>query len=251
MDLNGRSIVITGAGNGIGRQAAAALAAAGAQVTVADIDERSAADAADQIRHGGGRAVACQCDISDAGAGERMADRALEAYGRIDGLLNNAALMSSLPRRPWHEIPPDEWDQVMAVNLRGVFLCCRAVWPAMKQAGEGAIVNISSSRVFDGTPNRLHYTTSKAGLVGFTRALAREVGADGIRVNAIAPGLTLSQRQIETTSPDYLAEMTRGRALARAQTADDVIGAILFFLSPASSFITGQTLVVDGGKVMR
>jgi 3-oxoacyl-[acyl-carrier protein] reductase len=165
-------------------------------------------------------------------------------------LVNNASLMSVLPRRSWLEIPVEEWDRVMAVNLRGLFLCSRAVFPAMRERGRGKIVNISSSRVWEGTPNRLHYTTSKAGVIGFTRALARELGEFGITVNAVTPGMTLSETQVATTSNNYVATRASGRALGRDQYPEDLVGTVMFLSSAASNFITGQTINVDGGKAM-
>lgn len=152
----------------------------------------------------------------------------MDEYGQIDGLINDAALVSALPRRAWHEIPVDEWDRVMAVNLRGMFLCCRAVYPAMKEQRSGSIVNISSNRVFAGTPTRLHYTISKAGVIGFTRALAREVGEYSVRVNAVKPGLTLSETQLASSTPAYLEELAKGRALPRNQEPDDLVGTVQF-----------------------
>ena len=250
-DMTGSVIVVTGGGNGIGKATAVEIARGGGRIVIADLDAEAGEAAAAEIRGFGGVATAYRTDVANADSTASMAHAALAEYGSIDGLVNNAALMATLPRRPWHAIPEAEWDQVMAVNLRGPFLCCRAVWPAMEAKGAGAIVNLSSSRVFEGTPNRLHYTASKAGVIGFTRALARELGPHGIRVNAVAPGLTLSDRQIAHSDLEYLAEMGRGRALNRPQKVSDVVGAILFLLSPASSFITGQTLTVDGGKIMR
>ena len=247
-DLRGRSVIVTGAGAGIGRVYARRLAEARARVVLADLKPEDAEAAAQALRDAGGEAVAVGVDIADEAATRRMAEVALSAFGRIDGLVNNAGLMSTLPRRPWHEIPVDEWDRVMDVNLRGLFLCCRAVYPAMKSQGAGAIVNISSSRVFEGTPNRLHYTTSKAGVIGFTRALARELGPEGVRVNCVTPGLTLSDTQLKSSDPAYLARTSEGRSIPRPQAPDDLVGSVLFLLSDAASFITGQTLNVDGGK---
>jgi 3-oxoacyl-[acyl-carrier protein] reductase len=179
-----------------------------------------------------------------------MVQATSDRFGSIDVLINNASLMSTLPRRSWLEIPVEEWDRVMAVNLRGLFLCCHAVFPAMRERRYGKIVNISSSRVFAGTPNRLHYTTSKAGVIGFTRALANEVGEFGITVNAVTPGFTLSETQIASSSNNYAAVASAGRALGRAQYPDDLVGAVMFLSSPASDFITGQTINVDGGQAM-
>jgi 3-oxoacyl-[acyl-carrier protein] reductase len=189
-------------------------------------------------------------DVSDAGAVADMTRRAMEAYGRIDVLINNASLMSALPRRSFLEIPEEEWDRVMAVNLKSLFLCCRAVVPHMRERGRGKIVNISSSRVWEGVPNRLHYTTSKAGVIGFTRAMAHEVGGWGITVNAVTPGYTLSETQVASSTGNYLAAQAEGRAMGRAQHPEDLVGAVMFLSSPASDYMTGQTINVDGGKAM-
>ena len=249
-DLSDRVVIVTGGGSGIGKIYSQRLAACGVSVVAADLAQEHAEGVAKEIRNCGGHAVGISVDVSDEAATLRMTEEALSEFGRIDGLINNAALMSALPRRPWHEISVDEWDRVMAVNLRGMFLCCRAVFPQMRKQGKGAIVNISSTRAFDGTPNRLHYTTSKAGVIGFTRALAREVGEYAIRVNAIAPGLTLSETQLASSTPSYLEALAKGRALVRPQVPEDLIGAVLFLLSDASAYMTGQTMSIDGGKVM-
>ena len=248
--IAGRVVIVTGGGKGIGKIYSRRLAEAGAKVVVADIAAAESDEVAEGIRAGGGEAVSVPTDVSKADAAENMADEAVKAFGRIDGLINNASLMSALPRQPWFEIPEAEWDDVMAVNLRGIFLCCRAVYPHMKAQGGGRIINISSGRVWEGTPNRLHYTTSKAGVIGLTRALAREVGDDNIAVNAITPGLTLSDTQLASTSANYLGGYDEGRAFKRAQVPDDLVGTVIFLLSDASGFITGQTINVDGGRSM-
>jgi 3-oxoacyl-[acyl-carrier protein] reductase len=249
-DLAGQAVIVTGGGKGIGKTYVRAFAEAGARVLAADIDAAAAAAVAGELTAAGHTVSALGTDISDPAAVEAMAGAALERFGRIDVLVNNASLMSVLPRASWLEIPLGEWDRVMAVNLRGLFLCCRAVFPAMRRQGRGKIVNIASSRVFEGTPLRLHYTASKAGVIGFTRALAREVGEFGVTVNAVAPGNTQSDTQVGASSPEYLARRTDGGAIRRVQVPDDLVGAVLFLSSPASDFVTGQTLVVDGGKAM-
>jgi 3-oxoacyl-[acyl-carrier protein] reductase len=249
-DFNGSTVIVTGGGKGIGKTYVREFARAGARVVAADIDAPAARSVADSLIADGLEAVGCGVDISDEQAVVAMAETALNRFGAIDVLINNASLMSVLPRRSWLEIPVDEWDRVMAVNLRGMFLSCRAVFPAMKARQRGKIVNISSSRFFEGTPNRLHYTTSKAGVIGFTRALAREVGEFGITVNAVAPGLTASDTQVQSTSENYLAVRASGRAIDRVEFPDDLVGAVMFLAAPASDFMTGQTLVVDGGKAM-
>jgi 3-oxoacyl-[acyl-carrier protein] reductase len=249
-DLDGRTVIITGGGKGIGKVYAEEFARAGARVVTADIDGAAAKSVAESIRAEGLQALGLATDIADAGATEAMAKAALDQFGSIDVLVNNASLMSVLPRGSWLEISVDDWDRVMAVNLRGMFLSCRAVFPAMKAQQHGKIVNISSSRVWEGTPNRLHYTTSKAGVIGFTRALAHEVGEFGITVNAVTPGNTMSETQVQSSSDNYLAMRIAGRALARAQVPEDLVGTVMFLASRASDFMTGQTINVDGGKAM-
>ncbi|HVB90384.1 MAG TPA: SDR family oxidoreductase [Beijerinckiaceae bacterium] len=251
-DLRGHVVIITGGAVGIGQVYSDSLCAAGARVIIADIAVEAGQKLAARLNDEGGEALFVETDISNEIAVGRLADRSIDRFGRIDGLINNASLMSSLPRRSWLEIPVEEWDRVMSVDLRGLFLCCRAAAPHMKRQGRGKIVNIASTRVFEGTPNRLHYTTAKSGVVGFTRALARELGADNIAVNVVAPGLTLSDTQIATSKSGYLSSgYDEQRAFARAQHPKDLVGAVMFLLSAASDFMTGQTLVVDGGRFMR
>jgi 3-oxoacyl-[acyl-carrier protein] reductase len=219
-------------------------------VTAADIDVQAAEALASSLRGSGLSALGLGVDVADEDSTKAMAKAALDRFGAIDVLINNASLMSVLPRRSWLEIPVDEWDRVMAVNLRGMFLCCRAVFPAMQAQKRGKIVNISSSRVWEGAPNRLHYTTSKAGVIGLTRALAREVGEFGITVNALTPGMTQSETQVASSSGNYLATRVAGRAIERVQVPADLVGAVMFLSSAASDFMTGQTINVDGGKSM-
>jgi 3-oxoacyl-[acyl-carrier protein] reductase len=249
-DFTGRSVLITGGGKGIGKVYAEEFAKAGARVAAADIDAKAAEAVAQALRSAGHDAIGFGADIASEESTAAMAQTVLDRFGTIDVLINNASLMSVLPRRSWLEIPVEEWDRVMAVNLRGMFLCCRAVYPAMKAQARGKIVNISSSRVWEGAPNRLHYTTSKAGVIGFTRALAREVGEFGITVNALTPGMTQSETQVASSSGNYLAARIAGRAIERVQVPADLVGAVMFLSSPASDFMTGQTINVDGGKSM-
>ena len=249
--LEGRVVIVTGGGRGIGRAYSEALGVVGAKVIVADIYFESAEEVAATIVAKGGEALAIAVDISNEEQTLEMARKSKECFGKIDGLVNNASLMSALPRQPWERIEIEEWDRVMAVDLRGLFLCCRAVVPVMSETRSGRIVNISSTRVFEGTPNRLHYTTAKAGVIGFTRALAREVGDLGIGVNVVAPGLTQSDTQVASSEKGYLNDdYNQGRVFKRPQIPEDLVGAVLFLLSGASEFMTGQLLNVDGGRSM-
>jgi 3-oxoacyl-[acyl-carrier protein] reductase len=256
MDVNAacsvrdKVVIVTGGGTGIGKVYSERLAQAGARVVLADIADDAAQAVARSIRGSGGQALAFPTDVTDPQAVQVMVEGAIAAWGRIDALINNASLMSVLPRGEWFRIPLEEWDRVMEVNLKGMFICCRAVYPHMKAQGGGRIVNISSSRIWAGNPNRLHYTTSKAGVIGLTRALAREVGDDGIGVNAITPGFTESETQMATSSSNYVAGRARDRCFKRPQFPDDLVGAVFFLISDASAFITGQTLNVDGGQAM-
>jgi 3-oxoacyl-[acyl-carrier protein] reductase len=248
--VNGKVVIVTGGGTGIGKVYSQRLAEGGARVVLADIAAEASEAVAAGIRDAGGEAIAIRTDVIDPDAVQAMVDQTIAKWGRIDGLINNASLMSVLPRGDWFRIPIDEWDRVMAVNLKGIFLCCRAVYPHMKTQGGGRIVNISSSRIWAGNPNRLHYTTSKAGVVGLTRALAREVGDDKIGVNAITPGFTESETQMASSSSNYVTGRDQGRCFKRPQFPDDLVGAVMFLISDASSFITGQTINVDGGQAM-
>jgi NAD(P)-dependent dehydrogenase (short-subunit alcohol dehydrogenase family) len=208
--LEGKVAVISGAASprGIGMATARMFAKHGAKVAILDLDEAQAKEAAGSI---GAEHRGYACNVTDRQACDDAVAKVVADFGSIDVLINNASLMSVLPRRSWLEIPVEEWDRVMAVNLRGMFLASRAVFPAMQEQKRGKIVNISSSRFFEGTPNRLHYTTSKAGVIGFTRALAREVGESGITVNAVAPGVTLSETQVASSSGNYLGTRLSGR----------------------------------------
>jgi 3-oxoacyl-[acyl-carrier protein] reductase len=248
--VGGKVVIVTGGGSGIGKIYSQRLAEGGAKVVLADIAAEGADEVAAAITEAGGDALSAPCDISDEDAVEAMVKKTIDTYGRIDGLINNASMMSVLPRGEWFKISVERWDQVMAVNLRGIFICCRAVYPHMKAQGSGRIINISSGRIWEGNPNRLDYTTSKAGVIGLTRALAREVGDDGIGVNAITPGFTMSETQVASSSSNYMAGRDEGKCFKRPQFPDDLVGAVMFLLSDASGFISGQTLNVDGGMYM-
>jgi 3-oxoacyl-[acyl-carrier protein] reductase len=247
--LGGRVVVVTGGASGIGRSYSQGIARAGGIPVIADLDPAAIDRELERFDKAGIKALGVPVDIANPEDLARLAKAVDKEFGALDGLVNNAGLMSTLSRRSWLDIPFEEWEKVMHVNLGGLFLTCRALHSLLKVRG-GSIVNISSTRALDGTPNRLHYTTSKAGSLGFTKALAREVGCDSIRVNAVAPGITLSDAQLSSSDSAYLDQLSSGRALARQQGPEDLVGAVVFLLSDAAQFITGQTLVVDGGKVM-
>ncbi len=248
MRLKDKVCIVTGGAMGIGRAYSLGLAAEGARVVVADIADPE--PTVKEIEARGGQALGVGCDVSKEGDTQRMATMTLDRWDRIDALVNNAAIYGVLKRRPFMEIPVEEWDRVMAVNLRGLFLCVRAVFPAMKTQGKGKIINISSSTFFKGVPNYIHYTTSKGGVVGFTRSLARELGDYGVRVNAIAPGFTLSGEN-EKNMPEEQKEWNiKIRMLKRAQVPEDLVGTVVFLASDDSDFITGQTIAVDGGSIV-
>jgi NAD(P)-dependent dehydrogenase (short-subunit alcohol dehydrogenase family) len=242
--LEGRVALVTGAAQGIGRAIADGLAADGARVVVADL--RGADEAA--ARYDGG--VGLTVDVADEEAVRRMVEDTVERCGGVDVLVNNAGLYASLAMRPFTEIPLEEWRRVMDVNVASMFLTCRAAVPVMRERGGGAIVNISSGTPFRGVPFLLHYVTSKGAIVAFTRALAKELGRDGIRVNCVAPGFTMSDGVKE--HPEVVEALrdvsVAARTLQRDQVPEDVVGAVRYLAGPAASFVTGQTIVIDGGQ---
>ena len=245
--LQDRVAIVTGGGHGLGRAYAQRLAEEGAKLVIAELDGPAGERVAAEV---GGLAVCT--DVADEKSAKDMARRTVEAYGRIDILVNNAAIFHTVPmsRAPFDEIDPAEWDRMMAVNLRGTWFSCRAVIPQMRRQQYGKIVNISSGTALKGTGSRIHYVTSKAGILGFTRTLAMEVGKDNICVNCIAPGSTLSEENASDDIVKYRQAAASTRALQRMQKPEDLVGAVAFFASSDSDFITGQTLVVDGGAHM-
>ncbi len=248
--LSDSVIIVTGAAQGIGRAAALHLAALGARVVAADINEEKVDDLVEQLRQQQLSGLAVQVDVSSEASVTNMVDATLQKYGQIDVLFNNAAMFSSLKMRPIEDIPVEDWDRVMAVNLRGPFLCSRAVIPHMKARSRGKIINVSSSTFFLGRPNYVHYVTSKGGIVGFTRALAKELAGSGITVNALAPGSVKTEIERETVTSAVVEVIVRERCVQRVETPEDLMGALTFLVSSASDFMSGQTIVVDGGQVV-
>ncbi len=248
--LDGKTIVITGAGRGLGRTYALACAALGAAVVAADMLD--CAETVAEVEAAGGRAIGIGLDVRNEGSTAAMAQAATAAYGRIDGLVNNAALYGALTGGRFDSIDPNEWDDAMAVNVKGIWNCCKAVMPALREAGGGSIVNIASLAATYGMPYALHYTTSKAAVIGLTRGLAREIGRDSIRVNAVAPSVVKTEgtREFFGAKHDTALDVIKsGQTLQRNLSAEDVVGTVLWLLSDASAFITGQTVAVDGGTV--
>jgi NAD(P)-dependent dehydrogenase (short-subunit alcohol dehydrogenase family) len=244
MRLDGRVIVVTGGAQGIGRAIADGLADEGAKVVIADLG--GAEEAAAEL---GGDAFGLRVDVSSEADTAALAEAVLDRFGRIDGLVNNAGIYSSLVPQPLEDIDVDEWRKVFDVNVLGMFLATRAVLPAMREQGSGRIVNIASGTPFKGVPYLLHYVASKGAVVAMTKAIAKEVGDTGILVNTVAPGFTMSDGVLANpVQVQKLQEISvKARVIQRDQFPSDVVGAIVFFCSDDSSFITGQALVVDGG----
>lgn len=251
MRLKDKVAIVTGGGVGIGKAYAHGLAKEGAKVVVADIQDGEAKKVAAEIKAAGGEATAVYVDVTSVEKTQAMAQATIKAYGRIDILVNNAGLYSALKKKNFMEIDTDEWDRVMAVNVKGLFLCVKAVYPAMQQQKKGKIINISSGTTQTGTPFFLHYVSSKSAVIGFTRALAREVGDDNICVNSIMPGLTISSANQEgVMTAEQLADRRKKRAFHRDQYPADLVGTVLFLASDDSDFMTGQSISVDGGMNM-
>jgi len=248
MSLTGKVILISGAARGLGFEYARAFGAAGAHVVAGDVLDCTAAAAA-----AGNGAIAVTLDVTDMASAEAMAAAALQTFGRIDALINNAALYGSLRGGRFNAIAETDWDAAMAVNVKGIWNCCKAAVPAMRTAGSGSIVNIASLAATYGMPYALHYTTSKAAVIGLTRGLARELGRDNIRVNALAPTAVMTEgtQEFFADKLDRALETIRtGQSLQRTLVPADLAGTVAWLISDDSRFVTGQTIAVDGGTVM-
>jgi len=228
-------VIVTGAASGLGAVYCRELRTAGYTVVGADLDP---------VEADPGVAV----DVTDRVSTERLAEAVLERFGRIDALVNNAAMYSTIVKKPFEEITDDEWDSVLDVNVKGAWLCARAVAPVMRRQGRGKIVNVSSMTVPTAPPGFAHYVASKAAIVGLTRALARELGPDGISVNTLTPDYIAFDRDYDNRQPEMAPMLAAQRIFAREQAPEDLVGALLFLLGPGSDFVTGQNIWVNGGR---
>lgn len=251
--LTDKVIIVTGGANGMGRAYVEALAQEGAQVIIADLDESAGNELAASLMGAGSEVISLTIDVSEWTDVERMARETVDRFGRIDGLVNNAAFYlrpHAMARVHFELIPLDEWDRMMSINLRGAFLCCRSVVPFMKLQRAGKIINVTSSAIFYGAAFAAHYVTSKAGIIGLTRSLARELGDYGININAIAPGFTMSIEDPGESVLENNARRIEARSIKREQLPIDSVGSMIYLLSSDSDFMTGHTMVVDGGAQM-
>ena len=252
MEVRDKVVAITGAARGLGQEFAKSLAAAGAHIVAADISDCAATLELVAVEKGG-RGIATRLDVTDPGSALAMVEAAVSAFGKLDGLINNAALYGALHGGRFDAIDDTEWDACMAVNVKGIWNCCKAAVPAMRQAGGGSIVNIASLAATYGMPYGLHYTTSKAAVIGLTRGLARELGRDGIRVNALAPSAVVTEGTREFFGPKLdraLDAIKTSQTIQRNLVPSDLVGTVMWLVSDASGFVTGQTIAVDGGTVM-
>jgi NAD(P)-dependent dehydrogenase (short-subunit alcohol dehydrogenase family) len=249
MRLKDRVAIVTGAARGIGQAYGLALAREGAKVVAADI--LSCAETVAKVQDVGGEALGTMVDVADAQSTEAMAAQTVQRFGRIDILVNNAAVYGGLKLTPFEQIPEAEWDRVMAVNVKGIWLCCKAVIPTMKQQGKGKIINISSDTIWMGVPLFLHYVASKGAVFALTRALARELSGTGIHVNTITPGYTRTEAAQGLADPETVARIREWvldqQIIKRHEEPADLTGTVVFLASEDSDFITGQTINVNGG----
>jgi len=245
--LTGRTIIVTGAATGIGQAFALGCAAQGAHVVVADMNP--AEETMQAIAAAGAQATYVRVDVSDEVSTRAMAQAALAATGRIDGLINNAAYFREVKLTPFEDISNERWQRIFDVNVKGVWQCCKAVLPAMRERRGGAIVNIASVVAVAGQPGYLHYVATKGAVLAMTKGLAKECGKDGVRCNVIAPGFVITDAT-KNRPVEWQQSFLKARALSREQRPDDLVGTALYLLSDLAGFVSGQTIVVDGGHVM-
>ncbi len=243
--FDGTTVVVTGAAGGLGRSFALGFAERGANLVIADVNLAGAQETVALVEAAGARAIAVATDVTDRSSTDALMDAAVAEFGGVGVLINNAAIYATLTRAPFAEIDPDEWDRVMAVNVKGTWQCSASA--VSRMTGGGRIINIASATVFSGSPHWMHYVASKGAVIGMTRVMAREVGAAGITVNAIAPGFTLTEASLAQME-DAATYGVSSRAIPRASQPQDIVGTALFLASPDAEYITGQTIVVDGGK---
>ena len=245
--LDQHTVIVTGAATGIGQAFAVGAAAQGANVVVADMN------AADQtvalIEAAGGTALALRVDVADDASVRAMAEAALKRFGRIDGLINNAAYFREVKLTPFEELDPVEWERIFAVNVKGVWQCCKAVMPAMRERKCGAIVNIASVVAVAGQAGYLHYVATKGAVLAMTKGLAKECGPFGVRVNVIAPGFVITDAT-KNRPVEWQQSFLKARAISREQKPEDLVGTALYLMSDLAGFVSGQTIVVDGGHIM-
>jgi len=245
--LEGLIVILTGAAGAIGRVYARRLAAEGARLSLLDVDTAGLRAVGEACRALGAEAIEVATDVSDPAAVRRAVEATVERLGGVDALVNNAALFSSLRLRPFEQIPSEEVDRLLAVNVRGPFLLCQAVVPHMRRRGRGKIVNIGSGIVLSASPGMVHYVVSKGAIFALTRALARELGRDGITVNTLAPGLTITEGVRAQMPEPSIAASRQARCLPRDEVPEDLEGTLVYLLSRDSDFVTGQMIVVNGG----
>jgi 3-oxoacyl-[acyl-carrier protein] reductase len=244
--LEDKVAIVTGGGRGLGKVYCLRMAEEGARVVVADILDREVEETVSEIKAKGGTAMAVKADVTSEADTQRMAEETVKEFGRIDILVNNAGYYYGMGRKPFYEISSEEWDKAMLVNAKGTWLCCKAVFPYMKQQGKGKIVNLSSETVFSPTKTMIHYVASKAAIIGITRVLAGELGQYSICVNAVAPGFTdtAASRTVDSIEKFDVSSVPLGRV----ELPEDVVGSVIFFASDDSDYVSGQTLLVDGGR---
>lgn len=249
--LKDKVVIITGGAYGIGKTFARRMAVEGAAVVIADIDAENSQKTVEEVNAEGFKAIAVNTDVSDEKSTLTMAEKSAEIFGGIDILINNAAIFSKIKVStvPFDELDMSDWDRMMAVNLKGTFLCSRAVYPYMKKQNKGKIVNMASGTFFEGTPVMPHYVASKAGIIGLTRSLASAMAEYNINVNCIAPGRTLSEEASDESAVRTNEIRAKTRQIKRIEYPEDLAGTAVFLASADSDFITGQTIVVDGGTI--